>query len=93
MLAKPIQFFFTRKRKACFLPDTNVTVDNVSVPWDNSLKYLGCYLDSKLTFNLHITKTVDKINKTICILYPFINRNSKLYIHNKMTIFKVIFYP
>lgn len=83
--------FFTRKRKVCFLPSNRLIINRVQTEWKSSAKYLGVHLDKTLTFGLHIQEVINKVNRTIMILYPFINRKSKLSNDNKLIIFKVIF--
>lgn len=84
--------YFSRKRKACFLPQVNINVNNVDIEWENNVKYLGVTLDTKLTYKDHISYIVNKCNILIRTLYPFINRSSTLNIENKMLIFKLIFH-
>lgn len=83
--------FFSRKRKPCYLPNSNLTLSGATINWSDNVKYLGIYLDKKLTFNTHISNTIEKVNKYKKNLYPLINRNSTLSNHNKILIFKVIF--
>lgn len=83
--------FFTRKRKNCYIPQTNIVVNNRPVEWENNVKYLGIILDKKLTFRDHISYIVNKSNILIRTLYPLLNRKSALNIENKMLIFKNIF--
>lgn len=83
--------FFTRKRKNCFLPSSNLTINGVDICWSENVKYLGIHLDRKLTFQYHITTIQNKVNLYIKILYPLINRKSSLSNFNKITILKVVF--
>lgn len=83
--------YFTRKRKHCFLPSSNITINGIIVPWETKVKYLGVMLDKKMLFNEHVGYTLNKLNITTKMLYPFINRKSLLSIENKLIIFKVIF--
>ena len=46
-----------------------------------------------MTFKQHINYVVDKTNKVIRILYPLINKNSKLNIKNKLLLYKVALRP
>ena len=85
--------YFSRKRKPCFLPQRPLQFLNNNIVWDNNVKYLGVLLDKKLNFNEHISYIINKIHKITNILYPLINRNSKLNIENKKLIIKVIFHP
>ena len=83
--------FFTRRRKSVYLPNRNLKIDYKSISWEDNIKYLGIILDKTLTFNKHIIHSISKVNKLIQILYPFINRKSKLSLQNKLIIFKTIF--
>lgn len=83
---------FTRKRKPEYLPQTNLSFNSHSITWDSKVKYLGVTLDPKLTFNAHIGYITQKINLLTRTLYPFINRNSNLSLHNKLLIIKSIFF-
>lgn len=84
--------FFSRKRKSCYLPSNQfIQINGIDIAWENSVKYLGIHLDTKLTFNHHINCTIKKVNIAIKLLYPFINRRSALTIENKVIIMKVIF--
>lgn len=89
--SKTQAIFFTRKRKACFLPSNNLSINGIEIDWTDSVKYLGITLDRKLLFNKHISNTVNKVNQTIRVMYPLINRKSLLSNENKLIIFKVIF--
>lgn len=84
--------FFTRKRKACFVPQRSLRFNNTTVNWEEHVKYLGVMLDKKLKFKEHISYVTNKINITTRVLYPFINRTSKLSVENKLVILKVIFH-
>lgn len=61
------------------------------IAWESSVKYLGIYLDKKLTFQERIRRTLHKISIATRMLYPFINRKSPLSDQNKIIIHKVIF--
>ena len=83
--------FFTRKRKTCYLPSAQLQINGINIAWEPTVKYLGVHIDSKLTFNEHISRTVKKIGIAIKMLYPFINRKSLLSTNNKTIMYKVIF--
>ena len=44
-------------------------IRNRTIPYSPSVKYLGLTLDSKLTFKIHITKTINKTG-ALSVLYP-----------------------
>lgn len=85
--------YFTRKRKSCYVPQNALIYNNQDIPWQETVKYLGVILDTKLNYKNHIPYIVDKINKVTHILYPLINRKSDLSIENKKIIIKTIFHP
>ena len=85
--------YFTRKRKECFIPQSPLRFMSHDISWESKVKYLGVVLDTKLNFNEHIPYLLDKINKTTCLMYPLINRNSDLSTENKKLIIKAIFHP
>lgn len=90
---KTIATWFTRRRNSCYLPDKKLKICANEIEWSDNCKYLGIFLDKKLTFKTHISNTINKINLTIKILYPFIHKNSSLSKQNKLIIFKTIFQP
>lgn len=83
--------FFTRRRKAKFLPNRKLTVKNVEVDWISQVKYLGILFDNKLNFASHVTNVILKTQKYVKIFYPFICRKAKLLKKTKIIMFKVVF--
>jgi hypothetical protein len=51
----------------------------------------GC--SRRLTFASHTAKAIDKTEKAFRILYSFINRKSKLCVHNKFLLYKTCIRP
>ena len=47
----------------------NLHIAGQSVPYTTTIKYLGVYLDYKLSFKEHIDKIYEKINKYVGIFY------------------------
>lgn len=84
--------YFSRRRKNCFLPQQSITFNNSVILWADKVKYLGVILDPKFKFKDHIPYIINKLNNATRLLYPLINRNSKLNIENKRLIFKSIFH-
>jgi Reverse transcriptase (RNA-dependent DNA polymerase)/Endonuclease-reverse transcriptase len=89
--SKTEAIYFSRRRAPRFLPDTQISVNGVSVPWASKVKYLGLILDKKLLFDKHIEQILHKNSKLIKMYYPFINRKSRLNKSVKLTLFKTIF--
>lgn len=84
--------WFSRRRKPCFLPgNVNLHLGSVNIEWSEHCRYLGIMLDKKLSFNTHISVTINKINRYIQILYPMISRKSELSKDNKIILFKSVF--
>jgi hypothetical protein len=68
-------------------------LNNQEIPWSSEVKYLGLNLDKRLTFASHTAKAIDKAEKAFRILYSFLNRRSKLCIHNKLLLYKTCIRP
>ena len=75
------------------LPDRNLKISDWDIPWKDNVKYLGLFLDKRLTFRKHIEEKVISGSKLIKILYSFINKNSKLNLKNKLLLYKTVIRP
>lgn len=85
--------FFTKRRNLRYLPAPTLNIGQSEIPWSNVVKYLGMYLDPKLTFKYHTDKAVVKSTNMIRMFYSLINRRSQLCVRNKMLLYKSIFRP
>lgn len=85
--------FFTRKISTRHLPNTNLVMNGIDIPWNQHVKYLGVLLDRRLTFREHINSIKVKFNLAIKMMYPLVNRKSTLSTYNKITLVKSIFQP
>lgn len=83
--------FFTRRRCQEFLPNDEVNILNTTIPWKSELKYLGLTLDKTLTFKKQTELAAEKALKYMGMLYPILNRKSKLNYFNKLLIYKIVF--
>lgn len=81
---KSVAVLFTRKRAA---PSSALTVFGEDIQWKPSAKYLGVTLDKGLRFKQHIETARNKACATIKLLYPLMNRRSRLKIHSKLAIY------
>ncbi|GFW56117.1 probable RNA-directed DNA polymerase from transposon X-element [Trichonephila clavipes] len=70
-----------------------VTIFGQPVPWVNVGKYLGLFLDAKLTFAYHIEQTRKKALAVHAMLKRLISRRSKLAIRHKVLLYKSIIRP
>ncbi|GFU94695.1 RNA-directed DNA polymerase from mobile element jockey [Trichonephila clavipes] len=87
--SKSVCLMFTRRPQ---LPValTTVTIFGQPVPWVNVAKYLGLFLDAKLTFAYHIEQTRKKAIAVHAMLKKLISRRSKLAIRHKVLLYKSI---
>ena len=60
------------------LPDSEFSFNTNIIEWESTAKYLGVIIDKKLTMKQHIEYVIGKTQNAIKILYPLINRRSKL---------------
>jgi hypothetical protein len=81
--------FFSRKRKN--LPSQGLKFGDTNVNFSDNVKYLGIHFDKRLTFKSHIEDTCVKASKYIRVLYPLLNRNSRLSVANKVLLYKSVF--
>lgn len=88
--AKTVAVAFNHKGK---LPKTQLVLGGIPIPWSSKAKYLGVILDSKLTFAEHAAEARRKAGYTIHLLYPLLNRKSKLSPEMKLRIYKSIIRP
>jgi hypothetical protein len=86
--SKTQAIYFTRCWAPRKLPSTNIKIDGHPITWASEVKYLGVTLDKTLTFASHTAKSVEKSEKAFRILYSFLNRKSKLNVHNKLLLYK-----
>jgi hypothetical protein len=69
---------FTLKR---YNDSRNININNQIIQWkrkDNSVKYLGVFLNEKLTWNIHINKKLTQGYARMRILYSLVNFKSTL---------------
>lgn len=86
--------YFTRRRKEVYKPpESSIVIEGNAIEWKPAIKYLGVHIDSKLTFKAHTNNSISKVEKYIKILYPLINRRSRLTIKTKVLLYKSIFRP
>ncbi|GFX42049.1 RNA-directed DNA polymerase from mobile element jockey [Trichonephila clavipes] len=90
--SKSACLMFTRRSR---LPVglTPVTIFGQPVPWVNVARYLGLFLDAKLTFAYHIEQTRKKALAVHAMLKRLISRRSKLAIRHKVLLYKSIIRP
>lgn len=83
-------FHYKRRRG---LDDPPIRFSGTPVPWTSQTKYLGVTLDSRLTFQPHITKVTRAARFYMGRLNCMLGRNSKMSLRNKRTLYKVCIRP
>jgi hypothetical protein len=84
------------ENKSCSITFTlrkSSTPDDIQIPRNTEIKYLGMTIDSKLTSKQHIAKKLKQINITIKQLNWLLGRKSNPAIENKLLIYKTIIIP
>lgn len=81
---------FTKRRPVI---NEKVCFNGHYVDWSKSVRYLGLFLDSKLTFTNHINYSSDKALSLLLKYYPLLNKKSVLSNENKLNIYKIIVRP
>lgn len=90
---KSVAKIFTLKR---YNDPRNININNQIIQWnrkDDSVKYLGVFLDEKLTWNIHINKKLTQGYARMRILYPLINHKSTLQIKSSLLLYTAIIRP
>jgi hypothetical protein len=67
-----------------YLPIFGIVLDGEEIPWT---------LDKRLTLASHTTKLIERAERAFHILYSFLNRKSKLCLHNKLLLYTSCFRP
>jgi hypothetical protein len=80
---------FTLKAGICH----PVSLNNIRLPQLTEVKYLGMYLDCKLTWKSHIWNKRLNLNLNYRKLAWLLNKNSKLSTQNKILLYKIILKP
>jgi hypothetical protein len=87
--SKSIHVTFTTQRETSPL----VHINNVELPQEDNVKYLGLHLDRRFTWHRHIFAKCKQLGITLTKMYWLLGRQSKLYTSNKLLIYKTIFKP
>ncbi|KAM0731249.1 putative RNA-directed DNA polymerase from transposon X-element [Formica fusca] len=71
----------------------SILINELTIPYANTAKYLGMTLDAKLKWKEHIKKKKEELNIKYRKLYWLLGRNSELSVQNKILIYKQILKP
>lgn len=88
--SKTEAILFTRKRK---LPNRKLRINNHTIPWSKSVKYLGIYFDPKVNWTFHIDMLRTKGARQLNALSPILNRKSNLSSFTKLRIYTTLVRP
>lgn len=80
---------FTLRRHTC----PPVKFNDVNLPQQEEVKYLGLTLDRRLTWKSHILNKCTQIKLKFNKMYWMVGRNSKLSLDNKLLLYKSIIMP
>lgn len=87
--AKSAHLTFALRRQPC----PPLTFNTVPIPSPEHTRYLGLYLDKRLTWNPHTRLKRIDLNRKFGLLRRLMNSSSKLSLQNKINIYKVILKP
>jgi hypothetical protein len=86
-VSKTELILFTKRRP---LNPQPLQLQNVTIPWSNTVKCLGLLLDSKLLFTKHLQTVRHKATGTFLKIFPLLSRDSPLTIPNKILLYKLL---
>lgn len=86
---KSIHVTFTLRSGNC----PEVTLNGTSIPTSNNVKYLGLYLDRRLTWRKHIEKKREHLNIKTKKMFWLLGPKSQLSLENKIILYKTILKP
>jgi len=87
--SKSIQVTFTLNKNSC----PAVIINNITLHQSDEVKYLGIYLDRRLTWRKHIFMKRKQLGLQLRNLYWLVGKSSKLSFDNKILIYKSILKP
>jgi len=87
--AKSSHVTFTTTRSTC----PQVTMNNVPIPMRSTVKYLGLYLDQRLTWSTHIKTKRLHLNLKLRSMNWLLGRKSQLSLANKLLLYKCVLKP
>jgi hypothetical protein len=86
---KSVHVTFTTRSGTC----PPVHMNNVQIPCEDHVKYLGLHLDRKLTWQNYIFAKRKHLGVTLTKMYWFLGRKSQLSLSNKLLLYKTILKP
>jgi hypothetical protein len=87
--SKSLHVTFTTRTGTC----PPVQLNDVQLPSEDHVKYLGLHLDRRLTWRHHIFAKRKQLGLTLTKLHWLLGRQSRLSLHNKLLLYKTILKP
>jgi hypothetical protein len=87
--SKSSQGTFTTRKDTC----PQVYINDVQLPQDDNVKYLGLHFDRRLSWHKHIFAKRKQLGITLIKMYWLLGHKSKLSTSNKILIYKAILKP
>lgn len=87
--SKSVQITFTLSNKPC----PEVTLNNQPLSVTKHVKYLGMFLDSRMTWKKHVTAKRKQMDLQLKKLHWLLGRKSELSLTNKLLIYKAVIKP
>jgi hypothetical protein len=87
--SKSIHITFTTRTGTC----PPVQLNDVQLPSEDQVKYLGFHLDRRLTWRHRILAIRKQLGLTLSKLHWLLGRQSRLSLHNKLLLYKTILKP
>ena len=87
--AKSSNVTFTTTRTTC----PQVTMNNTTIPMRPTVKYIGLYLDQRLTWSTHIKTKRLHLNLKLRSMNLLLGRTSQLSFANKLVLYKCVLKP
>lgn len=86
-----MKIFHLRK---VFLQPPCIKINNTNIPWkEESIRWLGIWFDQRLTWADHIKKKVAEGKQRLKMLFPILNKNSRINMKTSIIIYKTIIMP
>lgn len=87
---KSVAIAFNNRRKT---PKSKLKYNDVTIPYDTTVKYLGILLDKRLNFNKHVSATQKKIRYVAYCIGPYIKHDTPIEEKLKYTLIKAYMRP
>lgn len=70
-----------------------IKFNGATLKWEEAVRYLGVWLDPKLSFATHVSKSLEKARKAVSVLYCLLKKNNRVSVQSKLTIYRSYIRP